>query len=232
MNKKTLELYIESNPFEQLNKIVFYMLLKEISSLKYKPGQKLNVSQISSDLQISRTPITEALKMLVEYGLVEDNLDKQGYYVSVLSRKEAIDIHKARKALESMAAFICAENGSCPNIDKMEELAYRFVDFFKKEKYEIVDAVDVPFHKLIIESSGNKYIQRCYKLLERQLYRYQCYSMSNVKNDNINPISNELEYQHISIVNAIKLHLPNLARQSMEQHIDSCMMLLNGYMRN
>lgn len=218
-----MEFYLQANPFEQLSKIVYILLFDEITSLNIKPGTKINATQIAADLDISRTPVTDAIKMLNEIGFVETSPDKNGYYVSSLNRHDIFKLYAARSAIESKAAFLCAQFSKCPNIDEMEKLADEFEKSFEYKKYEIIKSIDIPFHQLIIQSCGNDYLQECYNILKKRLQRYQWFSIKFVQKDKNNPITSELISQHTAIVNAIKLHLPELAEKAMESHIQSCL---------
>jgi DNA-binding GntR family transcriptional regulator len=223
MNKKQMRMYLNANPFEQLSKIVYTILFDEITSLHIKPGTRLNATQIAADLDISRTPVTDALRMLSEIGFVEIYENKNGYYVSFLNRHDIMKLYSVRAVIEGKAAFLCAQKGNCPNIDEMERLAGEYQDSFEIKKYEVIKSTDIPFHQLIMKSCGNEYLQQCYKLLEKQLQRYQWFSIKFVQQDKNNPITAELMPQHNAIVNAIKLHIPELAQKAMENHVQSCL---------
>ena len=79
----------------------------------------------------------------------------------------------------------------------------------------------MPFHKLIVESSGNKYLIRSYNELLPNLKMYQGSWTKFINPGSTNPWSSQVVHQHVAIVSAIKLHIPTLARQSMADHIRS-----------
>lgn len=223
MNKDQLTKYLDANPFEQLNKIVFSLLFDGITTLNIAPGTKLNVAQIALDLNISRTPVTEAIKMLYNIGFVETITDKSGFYVSSIKHHEIVTLYTARDMIESMAAYLCAAQHPCPNIAELEKLAYDYQEAFLIKDYEIIKNVDIPFHQLLVDSCANTYVQQCYESLKKQIQRYQWYSIKISRTDIENPIRQELVPQHTAIVNAIKLFLPDTAKQMMSNHISSCL---------
>ena len=51
---------------------------------RYRPGERLNESQIARDLNISRIPVREALSQLQEQGLVR-NHERRGMFVTMLA---------------------------------------------------------------------------------------------------------------------------------------------------
>ena len=80
---------------------------------------------------------------------------------------------------------------------------------------------DMPFHKLIVESSGNKYLIRSYNELLPNLTMYQGSWSKFISPEQSNPWSSQVVHQHGAIVSSIKLHIPALARQAMAEHIKS-----------
>ena len=81
----------------------------------------------------------------------------------------------------------------------------------------------MPFHRLIIDGCGNPYLQQCYELLLPKLTMYQS-SMTEFiarSGEHDNPWLPSVEYNHISVVSAIRMRMPELARQSMAEHVDA-----------
>ena len=49
----------------------YEIIRKKILNQSYIPGEKISIASLTEELQISNTPIREALSMLEEHGLVE-----------------------------------------------------------------------------------------------------------------------------------------------------------------
>src|SRR3954471_13395969 len=81
---------------------VVQMLSQAILSGKYKPGDRLNESQIDRELNISRIPVREALSQLQEQGLVQ-NRERRGMFVTNVSGEEVLQIISLRLILETEA---------------------------------------------------------------------------------------------------------------------------------
>lgn len=224
MNRSQLQTYLDSNSNLKLRDVVSQMLYDEIISLRIAPGSKLNVNSIASALGISRTPVAEAIIKLCEQGFVISKPETSGYFVIDLSTNDMVDLYAMRAALECEAAALCTERADPQTVAELERLADEYARFSKEKDYEGMIATDMPFHALIVESCGNKYIQKCYKMLLPNLTMYQSsmikfFSSSSAKADN--PWSSSVIYNHNAVVYAIKMHIPELARQAMSDHVST-----------
>lgn len=219
MDQKNLQEYLDRNPFVKLGDAVAELLFNEIVSLNLAPSTKLNINNISKELGISRTPVTEAINQLCSIGFVEIRPNTSGYYVSALTMQELINLYNARAAIESEAAYLCAETASYDLIAGLENYASVFKQAFHRRDSQALKEVEMPFHRMIIDNCGNKYLQSCYEQLLPPLTRYQNYYTEFVNTDINNPWSHRCSHQHSAIVSAIKMHMPALARQLMNEHI-------------
>ena len=221
MNREKLESYLEKNPFAKLSDVVTQILYDEIVVLDIPPASKLNINQIATDFGISRTPVVEAINRLQSIGFVETRPHVSGFYVTDMSLRDMIDLYDARMAIECEAAALCAEKASPEEISKLDSLAVEFKKAVPMMDGNRLKDTDMPFHKLIVESSGNKYLIRSYKELLPNLTMYQGSWPKFIPPEQVNPWSSQVVHQHGAIVSAIKLHIPSLARQSMAEHIRS-----------
>jgi len=77
-----------------------YSYIRErILSLEFKPNMALRMETLAAAIDVSRTPVREALSRLSEAGLVVRE-GGWGYTVRPITFKEAMDVYKVREALE------------------------------------------------------------------------------------------------------------------------------------
>src|ERR1700749_4133785 len=88
---------------------VVRLLRSEILAGKYRPGDRLNESQIARELNISRIPVREALSQLHEQGLVM-NRERRGMFVTHLGEDEVQQINSLRLVLETEALRLAQAN--------------------------------------------------------------------------------------------------------------------------
>lgn len=215
MDKQQVYTHLQNNPFESVKHLVYDIILQEIVAINLKPGEKLNISKISEDLDVSRTPVREALLMLCEEGFVRKN-SEQGFSVREVDFADISQIHIARTLLESKAAFLCASQINCPNIKEMRKIAAR--EFEHNDNYSDVASDDDEFHNLIVVSCGNKYIIDYYNQLRSKIKLLKKVVMINLVNNNqIENIQN-IANSHKSVINSIRLNLPEYAQRNGEPY--------------
>lgn len=223
MNRFDLQKQIEQQPEAKLKDLIMKMLFDDIISLKIAPGSRINVNQIASAMGISRTPVVEAVAGLTEAGFIVNRPETSGSYVLELSLKDMISLYQVRDAIESEAAFLCAHNAEDSTIRELTRLADAFRDSVIMHDIRGMKDTDMPFHRMIIESCGNTYLIRSYEQIVPYLTRYQASMLEFIgrSSNDQNPWLSGVKYNHTALVSAIRLRLPELARQSMKDHIAS-----------
>lgn len=121
------------------------------------PGAPLIEKAIAEDLEISRAPVREAIRMLSQEGLVE-SVAYKGSRVRVPSSRDVIEVYSIRGLLERFAVRrILASSGSggdslatlCAVCDAMEQRA-------AADDLRGVSAEDERFHRTLIELADHE----------------------------------------------------------------------------
>jgi DNA-binding GntR family transcriptional regulator len=123
-----------------------------ILSGSIKPGEKIPEEKISEALGISRTPLREAMNLLVNYGLV-NVVPRRGAFVSHISPEEVLDILMVRMTLEPLGAEIAARKRVRHDrfVSDLKELHI----VFKNKELGDGSETDIAFHQVIAEASGS-----------------------------------------------------------------------------
>jgi DNA-binding GntR family transcriptional regulator len=221
MDKFQLKQYMNASPDAKLKDLVMKLLYDEILALRVAPGSKLNVNQIASSLGISRTPVAEAVQSLSEIGFVVSHPGQPGSFVLDLSLTDMIDLYRVRDAVESTAAALCAYRADDPVLRELSLLAEAFKESVENRDILGMKETDMPFHRLIINSCGNPYVVQSYKQILPKLTMYQASMLEFIvqQDNDANPWLAGVKYNHISVVSAIRMRMPELARQSMADHV-------------
>ena len=183
-------------------------LKRRILDNQLPPGAMLSEVALAQKLNMSRTPIREALKMLMRDDLVEIR-DGVGTFVKSATQKDIEDAYAVRQALEVLAARTAIGAFSSEELDALEA---RLEQGETVRVEEFADA-DWALHDQILQKSGNRYAQKATNDLRAVLRRYQYLSvrlLSRVE---------ESLTEHLAILDCIRRR--DLARltELLENHI-------------
>ncbi|GAB5554323.1 MAG: GntR family transcriptional regulator [Saprospiraceae bacterium] len=137
-----------------LNKIIFKdevkkIILEHIITGNLKPGERISLPAIAAKLELSVTPIREALTQLSETGIVNYKANR-GFFVMELSIQEAKEVYDLMAILESNAV-----KKSAYNTKQIQELRTINSAFIKaRNALEMLD-YDRLFHQKLIDTYTN-----------------------------------------------------------------------------
>lgn len=87
----------------------------------YVPGARLREEEVAARLNLSRTPVREALRRLEAEGIVEHQ-PRSGAVVRQLSHAEVVELYEMRVVLERTAAEMAAKHGTEAEFDTLAAL--------------------------------------------------------------------------------------------------------------
>jgi len=223
MEQYSLQQRIAESPEAKLRDIVTEMLYEAIISLKIAPGTKLNVNQLAMSLGISRTPVAEAIANLTARGFVVSKPGHNGSFVLDLNLVDMTNLYRVRSAIESEAAALCAYTVGEDTLRELSLLADAFKDSVINRDIQGMKDTDLPFHRLIVASCNNPYVRQSYEVILPKLTMYQSSMLNFIANSDseTNPWIARVTFNHTSVVSAIRMRMPELARQAMMDHVDS-----------
>lgn len=118
-------------------------------------GQKVPVAQLAEQLEVSPTPLREALKVLAAEGLVE-LLPNRGARVASYTLDDARNLFEVIAGIESLAAELAAQRMGGDDLDGLEALHAEMRGHYERgEKPEYFD-LNSRVHARIIELAGNE----------------------------------------------------------------------------
>lgn len=223
MEQYSLQQRIAESPEAKLRDIVTDMLYEAIVGLKIAPGTKLNVNQLALSLGISRTPVAEAIANLTARGFIVNKPGHNGSFVLDLNLVDMTNLYRVRSAIESEAAALCAYTAGEDTLRELGLLAEAFKQSVITKDIQGMKDTDLPFHKLIVATCDNPYIRQSYELILPKLTMYQSSMLGFIANadSSTNPWIPRITFNHVSVVSAIRMRMPELARRAMMEHVDS-----------
>jgi DNA-binding GntR family transcriptional regulator len=133
---------------------VYRVLRERILQGAYEPGQKLNLAQLARDLQVSNTPVREAMARLERVGLVEV-IPYCGPKVKRLSPAQVADLYDVRIALEELAVRLVAQSQDHGVLQGMAAVLEAHARACREDDAEAAIDADRAFHDALVQASGN-----------------------------------------------------------------------------
>ncbi len=132
---------------------VYRRLLDAISDGTLAPGARVTQEELAEQLNVSRSPVLQALRLLKKDGLLED-APGRGLRVVPLDPARVGQLYQVRAALDALAARLAAERQAAIPVALITagRAAAAGTDVGA-----MIEA-DTAFHRAIYEASGNPYI--------------------------------------------------------------------------
>ncbi|MCD6032080.1 MAG: GntR family transcriptional regulator [Thermomicrobiales bacterium] len=199
-----------------LEERVYSELRNRIMARDIPPGTTLTLRQVAEALEVSATPVRDALRRLNNDGLVRDG-GKQGFSVIGLGAQDIVDLFGARLAIEGYAARIAAAQLDRDRLRaEMTLLVTSFPATFEGDHYidyERFQALDSAFHITIIEATGNARLVGMYQALNVHIHLARIYQREHEQR----AIANHQE--HLAIVTGLERGDPDATERAVEAHI-------------
>jgi DNA-binding GntR family transcriptional regulator len=201
-------------PESKTKKLIVYEVLKQrIISQAMKPGEPISEGILAQELEISTTPIREAIQQLEREGFIE-NIPGKGNFVSQISIQDLRELFEIREMLECEAIKRAATR--C-DPQKLMEIRRAF------ESSRDSPPNDSPrefragehIHIFIFESLGNQRLLEIYRRLHDHIARHRHYFFSDVHEGRP-----EQSYrEHLEILDALAAQDPARCEQAMRVHL-------------
>lgn len=148
------------NKFVSLNEYVCNYISEQIFSGKLKPGENVSERTLSKELNISRTPIREALIQLSTEGLIEKQ-DRKGFFVKKMDQKKSKEIYEFIGVLESYIAVNVIEKLDAADISLMKQLYDKMEAALNCKDMAGYKKLQVEFHNVFTRHFENVMILEC-----------------------------------------------------------------------
>ena len=190
--------------------VVYTTLHDSIASLRLAPGTRLQETELAASLDVSRTPLREALRMLLADGLVQQ-LPTGGMVVAPLDPDEMRDLYEVRAVLEGVVARQACEqitDADLAELDALVDQMSRLLDY-PAEMLRLGNA----FHAHLLAVARNRYAEQVLRTLRGHLQRYQALTAT------IDPRRREAFGEHAAILDALRVRDAGLAEERMREHV-------------
>lgn len=192
-----------------------YELIKDaILYRRLKVGEVYSQDALCRELEISRTPVREALLELQKEGYISF-LRGRGVMVIPVTPEEARDIAEMRRYMEILGSRLAAKLSTEPQRERMREVlrAMRKGAAEKDPKY--LYRLDREFHRALFEASQNSLLVKTVENLREQFLRFETQTAFNTMEGIL-----EVCDEHQGILDGIEARNPDRAEEAMVLHLD------------
>jgi DNA-binding GntR family transcriptional regulator len=196
---------------------VYDAIKQRILDGKYVPHQYVRESAIAKELDVSRTPVREALRELVSEGWLEA-IPHHGARVAAWTEKDAREVFEIRVVLEPMAIAAACVRMDESRLNYLKDLARQMEALTEPEG----DAVDVrneiaalnhEFHRELVAASENQRLIAMLQSLVRTSVIRRNFSQYNPAH-----LRRSMQH-HAEILQAIEARNPAWAESMMRSHL-------------
>ena len=199
-------------PSERIVDSVHAALRAAILDGSLTPGQALSVPELSRQLDVSRSPVREAVLALVADGLAVEQ-PRRGVAVAEIEAADMLEIHEVREGVEAQAARLCAERASPDLLVQLANLLQRQAAVVERGDAPGWFQTNADFHRLVAAGAANQRLSEVVLVLEGQM-RLGLRQVSSDRNQRQRGLS-----EHQAILDAITSRKPDAAERLMRLHI-------------
>ena len=189
--------------------LVYAELRRQILDLELTPGERLYEPELSTRLQVSRTPLREALRLLLAEDLL-DQLPTGGMVVRPLSAREIEELYSVRASLEGLMTAEAASRLDDDGVATLRGLVERNAALVDLP----TDAMNAghDFHLTIGDIAGHGWASRLHAQVDGQMARYRAFTNQSQER------RTAALAEHRQILEALVARDPERARTLAEAH--------------
>lgn len=186
--------------FRSMKDQVYDYISGEISSGRLASDTEINEGALCTALNISRTPVREALMQLANNGYIE-HIPRRGFFTRSLSSQKASNLLQIIGILESAAAAMAMKNGQIDFTTLRKLITKMNQSIQKKDMPAFIDQQTV-FHEIINKASGNEDLVR---LIEnnKKFFLHDKYLSTEATEESLR-IATEMNHGHSKIVDLLE----------------------------
>jgi DNA-binding GntR family transcriptional regulator len=197
---------------QSLTSVIYDQLEDMILTGKLKPGERINESQLSAQLEVSRAPIREACRQLEKHGMVQI-ISRRGTFVANIAVSEVKELYDIRASLETLAAEKAAVLRTSQDLEEFRNILKSMQETIEADDAKRYFQANMIFHRTIMRISGNRNLEALIEGISNKA------SLCRKTNLSL-PERMSISYrQHKYIFKAIEAGNPMEASTQMKHHI-------------
>ena len=134
-------------------------IIDMVTGGRFAPGQKLTETSLAKELGVSRAPLREAIRELIDKGILISRPYK-GLYVRPISSKDLEELYSMRTALEKFAFTLAWPNRDQPALDDLERRYERLISVQKTGDQARSIELEIDFHSWVYDHANHDLLRR------------------------------------------------------------------------
>jgi DNA-binding GntR family transcriptional regulator len=147
----------ETEEYASRSELVYRKLRQAIERGELKPGARVMEREVAERLQVSRTPVRDALRRLESDGMLAFE-PRIGIVVASITRQAMLELYAMREVLEGTAARLCARHASDIEVMELEELVMR--ERRLQGNHDALAHHNKLFHQAVHRGAHNRYLEK------------------------------------------------------------------------
>ncbi|WP_186766487.1 GntR family transcriptional regulator [Puniceibacterium confluentis] len=176
------------------------------------PGEKIRISELAEELDVSMTPMREALKILAKESLVE-LMANRGARVSEISAEGTRSLFEVISRLEALAAELAAERITEDELARLDDLHARMLESHAANDLPGYFDCNLKIHNLVVDAAKNPDLTRVRTLLGFHVERARFLSVATSAHREVS-----ME-DHSELMQALKARNAAAARDIWQVHL-------------
>ncbi len=201
---------------------VYYAVREHILEGKFSPGDRVTETRLSRELEISRTPVREALHLLENEGLLESTV-RVGYRLKQITWNEIEEICEMRMINETLAARWAIDRMKPCHLDALEENLRKAESDAQQNEVKSFIKRDGQFHEIISLATGSNHLVEICDRLRQYMLLYRVGSIFH-----LDTVRGALE-GHRQIFNCIKKKDSRNVADAIRKHLDYAKSVIRQY---
>ena len=150
---------------------LYEYLRNELKGGNLKPGMFVSINQIMKNLDLSRTPLRDALLQLQTEGFVTF-LPQRGIRINELSHENIEDMYEMLGALDSRVLLAVFNQIGAPEIEKMKTLNQQMLENISEITFGRYWDLNTEFHNVYLDLSSNVPVLNHLNIIRQRLFEF------------------------------------------------------------
>ncbi|PAF44026.1 GntR family transcriptional regulator [Helicobacter sp. 11S02596-1] len=187
----------------------YHHIIESIKNGTLLPGHRIKENDLVASIGLSRTPIREAINLLINEGLITND-QKRGFIITELDQNMIAQLYEMREVLEGAAARLAAQHASDVEISILENILN---DQSQAKSLETIAKNNKIFHNALYQCAHNKFLLKNIGELENTLLLLGTTTLKDPARQT------QSHQEHLDILNAIKNRDFQQAKECAQAHI-------------